>query len=120
MSFFDRFCSVSPDREAHAIFHIPGLLYKATGRQGGHVRLFRKPNKGVTLYAWNKHWEDWPLIERWYIPGILTIGRVTPGSDPTKLFGRKPGWHFRWAKLRIKREPGGFSVRWTLDKGYNL
>lgn len=73
-----RFRGRTEGMQAFDTFHIPGVIYKANGREGGHVRLFRKPCGGLSIYAWNQTNPEWPLVERWYIPGLLTIARVTP------------------------------------------
>lgn len=116
-----RFRGRTEGMQAFDTFHIPGVIYKANGREGGHVRLFRKPCGGLSIYAWNQTNPEWPLVERWYIPGLLTIARVTPGTAGTaKMFGRRPGWHFLWPKIAIKRIYGGYSFQYMIDKGYSL
>lgn len=117
--FLDRFRSKAPGREAHDIFHIPGLIYQATGPQGGHTRLFRKPLKGVSVFAWNCFGPEWPMVRRWYLFGLATLIHVKYGTLGEDRSTSKEGWQIRWRKLSIKRVYGGFAVTCTLDRGYS-
>lgn len=100
------------------IFHIPRLIYIATGEQGGHTRLFsRKPLGGAMVRSWNQISREWALIRRWHIPCLLTIVHVD--DEGGKLKSCTPaGWHFHLPKVTLKKEYQGFTVRWSLDKGY--
>lgn len=92
------------------IFHIPGLIYRATGEQGGHTRLFKKPIGGIKIASWNQSSQG-PLVQRWHFFTLMTLVRVSvePGQH---LFGSKEGWSVYWPSLSIKREYLGFSIRY--------
>lgn len=105
--------------EGFDILHIPGLLYKAKGRQGGHTRLFKKPLGGLMIASWNHFHRDWSKVRRWHLGPLLTIAHVDTKGGTLKSVSRH-GWHFFLPRITIEKHHGvGITIH-AADKGYSL
>ncbi len=115
---FERFTHEERDG---TILHIPGLYYRFQNRTQdcGHIRFFGKPLRGWSPYHWNKMSADWAKSRVWYF-GLVTIVHIDAGPDGTLKHCSKPGWHFRFAKIKVKRIFSGWQVQFlTADRGYS-
>lgn len=101
--------------------HIPGLFYRFDNSrcEAGHIRLFGKPLKGTPIYMYNRTAPGWALTRVWYILGLIAIIHVDAGLNDELKHCSKPGWHFRFAKIKLARIYRGWSLQFlAADKGY--
>lgn len=124
-AFLARYQRIDPHHGLNggSITHVPGLFYHFRSKNGrdGHLRLFKKPCKGILLAHWNQMNEEWARVTVWNLFGLATIAHVDAGQNDILKHTKKPGWHFRFAKITVKKEYRGFSIRWsTADPGYSF
>lgn len=107
-------------RDGFDILHIPGLIYKAKGSEGGHVRLFKKPLGGLMIMSWNHFHPSWSIVRRWHLGPFATIVHVDTKGDTLKSVTRH-GWHFRFGRIKIGKLSTGVGIAFLpADKGYSL
>ncbi len=93
---------------------IPGLFYRAENLRcyAGHIKLF-----GRHFHSWGNEVggrdNDWADHRVWTI-GFVALHHVTPGKKSTN----RAGWSLTFARLKIARIYGGFSVSWRWADRY--
>lgn len=117
MSLLDRF---TEHKSEGRVIHIPRLFYRFDNSRYdcGHIRLFGKPNNGFVIFMWNQMHKDWSKSRVWWF-GLFSIIHVDAGPNNELKHTTKPGWHVRFAKLRLEKIYGGFSLTFRgADRGY--